>query len=263
MRRGSRYTGYDDDRIKKIIYLSGGILAIGILIFTISYMLYGNSNSEIDTEQFAYLNTNVSTTSDTGSEEASSQIGRSVYEMQNSTEENVISENTAVNNVTSTESTASAVNETELGEETEIAEIKEANPDPTFIMPCSGNILREFAKDKFVYSDTLKEWIAHYGIDIQADSTSVVKASEAGTIQSIKSDPRYGLTVVVSHENGFTTVYSNLATAEFVVEGEQVEEGQTIGTIGNTATFEILDDSHLHFELLKDGEYVDPEIYCK
>ena len=58
-------------------------------------------------------------------------------------------------------------------------------------------------------------------------------------------------------------VYSNLLTAEFVVEGEKVEQGQTIGTVGNTATFEIADEPHLHFEILKDNESVDPELYLK
>ncbi len=277
MGRNPRYSDFDDDRIKKIIYLTGAILAIGVLIFTIAYMLYGNnSDSEIDTQDFAYLNTITNTTNqstqntlNTDAEQASTPIGKSVYEMQN----NTVSEN-VVNNTTNTTTVAENKENTKTSSTTNVKEepeeesvettlIEQVNPDPTFIKPCEGNIIREFAKDKFVYSDTLKEWVSHYGIDIQADSTSVVKSSEAGTVKSIKNDPRYGLTVVISHANGFSTVYSNLATAEFVVEGEEVEEGQTIGTVGNTATFEILDESHLHFEMLKDGEYVDPEIYCR
>ena len=56
-------------------------------------------------------------------------------------------------------------------------------------------------------------------------------------------------------------MYANLLTAEFVIEGEEVEKGQTLGTVGNTSTFEIVDEPHLHFEILKDSEYVDPIIY--
>ena len=82
-------------------------------------------------------------------------------------------------------------------------------------------------------------------------------------VKSIKNDPRYGLTIVVEHSNGFTSVYANLLTAEFVVVGESVKVGQTLGTVGNSATFEILDDAHLHFEILKDGVAVDPEMYVK
>ena len=98
---------------------------------------------------------------------------------------------------------------------------------------------------------------------MKADKTTVVKAAEAGTVKSIKSDPRYGLTIVIEHDEHFQTVYSNLLTSEFVVEGEKVEKGQSIGTVGNTAVFEIADEPHLHFEILKDSVPVDPSIYIK
>lgn len=137
------------------------------------------------------------------------------------------------------------------------------NKDPVFCYPVEGEIIMDYAKDKLVYSNTLGEWITHCGIDIKADKTTVVKASAEGTIKSIKNDPRYGLTVVIEHSNGFCTVYSNLLTAEFVSVGEKVTLGQTIGTVGNTASFEILEESHLHFEILKDNEQIDPNMYLK
>ena len=88
-------------------------------------------------------------------------------------------------------------------------------------------------------------------------------ASEAGIIESIKNDPRYGLTITIAHDNGFKTIYSNLLTTEFVSENENIEKGQTIGTIGDTSSFEIADETHLHFEMYKDGELVNPTIYLK
>ena len=127
-----------------------------------------------------------------------------------------------------------------------------------FVAPLKGEVIREFAKDSLVYSDTLEEWITHTGVDVKADKTSVVKASAKGTVSAIKNDPRYGLTVIVEHEGGYKSVYANLLTAEFVVEGESVEEGQTIGTVGNSSSFEIADEYHLHFEIIKDGEYLNP-----
>ena len=132
-----------------------------------------------------------------------------------------------------------------------------------FQKPVDGDVIKEFAKDNLLFSQTLQEWTVHTGIDIKAEKTTVVKSAEAGTVKSIKNDPRYGLTIVVSHDNGFETVYSNLLTSEFVVEGEKVDEGQSLGTVGNTAAFEVADDSHLHFEILKDSVQVDPSIYIK
>lgn len=149
-------------------------------------------------------------------------------------------------------------NETQTSEEN-VSESK----DPVFKMPVEGEITKHYGKEKLIYSDTLKEWTTHLGIDIKADKTTIVKSASDGVVKSVKNDPRYGLTVVVEHGNGFSSVYSNLLTAEFVVVGENVKSGQTLGTVGNSATFEILDDSHLHFEILKDGNSIDPEMYLK
>ena len=153
--------------------------------------------------------------------------------------------------------------ETGTVENNETQENTTEKKDPTFAKPVEGEVIKPYGKEKLIYSNTLKEWTTHLGIDIKADKTTVVKASADGVVKSIKNDPRYGLTVVLEHQNGFSSVYSNLLTAEFVVVGENVKAGQTLGTVGNSATFEILDEPHLHFEILKDGGAVDPEMYLK
>lgn len=129
--------------------------------------------------------------------------------------------------------------------------------------PVEGEILKGFAIDNLVYSETLQEWIVHKGIDIKAARTTVVKAAEEGKVVAIKNDPRYGLTVIIEHRNGLKTIYSNLLTTEFVKEGEEVIKGQSLGTVGNSAAFEIADEPHLHFEMTKDEETVDPTLYLK
>ena len=134
--------------------------------------------------------------------------------------------------------------------------------EPKFIIPVEdGEIIREYAKDNLVFSETLQEWITHLGIDIKAPKTTIVKAAEIGEVESVKNDPRYGLTVMVKHSKGYKTVYANLLTTEFVNVGDKVEKGQSIGTVGNNAPFEIADDPHLHFELIKDDEKIDPNVY--
>jgi len=151
------------------------------------------------------------------------------------------------------EETFSNIEPTEVVEETELS----------FQAPVAGEILKDYAIDTLLYSKTLDEWCTHSGIDIKADKTSVVAASEKGVVESIKNDPRYGITIIISHTNGFKTVYSNLLTTEFVQEGEEVEKGQTIATVGESASFEIADEPHLHFEIYKDGITVNPTIYLK
>jgi murein DD-endopeptidase MepM/ murein hydrolase activator NlpD len=155
-----------------------------------------------------------------------------------------------------TNTTVTNVVESSLIEENVKKELK-------FESPVSGEIIKDFAMDNLIYSNTLEEWTTHLGIDIKADKTSIVTASEKGIVESIKNDPRFGLTITISHEDGFKTIYSNLLTSEFVTENEEVEKGQTIGTIGETASFEISDEPHLHFEMYKDEEPVNPTIYLK
>ena len=139
----------------------------------------------------------------------------------------------------------------------------EKESDPVFEKPLEGEVIKEYNKENLVYSETLKEWTTHAGIDIKAELSTVVKSAEDGTVTAIKNDPRYGITVIISHTNGYETRYSNLLTAEFVTEGEKVTKGQTIGTVGNTASFEVADSPHLHFEILKDSESLDPKQVIK
>lgn len=202
-------------------------------------------------------------------ESVSTQIGKTVEE--SSKESQVEEQNTSSNtniqkeNTTMGSSTSKTTSESKNNENvnTKSETQEEIKKEITFVMPVDGEIVRGFAKDNLVYSETLQEWIVHQAIDIKANSRDVVKASAEGTVVAIKNDPRYGLTVIIEHEGGFKTVYSNLLTAEFVVEGEQVKQGQTLGTVGSSATFEISDEPHLHFEMLKNSEYVDPTIYIK
>ena len=206
-----------------------------------------------------------------------------INEIKESLTANNVVDNNLVNtsnntNEVGTESKEVSANSTETNESTNTENQNEIQPQTNenteqnnanttseiqFIFPVEGEVIKEFAKDNLIYSETLEEWITHTGIDIKADRTTVVKATADGTVKSIKNDPRYGLTVTIEHNDGYTSVYSSLLSAEFVKEGETVTQGQTIGTVGNSAVFEVAEDNHLHFELLKDGSNINPEIYLK
>lgn len=249
-----------------------GIMIIAILVTSlIVYLLNINSsknNGEIASQE--EVKTSDVQNNDDDFESVSIDIGKSVNEAKNEIKENTsnTNSNTAANtntqkatpNTTSENTVASSSKNTnkENTTKTENTDKKEETTEIKFVAPVKGEVLREFAKDSLVYSDTLEEWITHTGVDIKADKTTVVKAAAKGKVESIKNDPRYGLTVIVSHDGGYKTVYANLLTAEYVVEGEDLEEGQTIGTVGNSASFEVADDYHLHFEIIKDGEYLNP-----
>ena len=194
------------------------------------------------------LITNKTENNESANKEVSTNVTNSNQEATNSNNENSSNEIVlSQENQTSNEQTENKVEENTT----------------QFIFPVEGEVIKEFAKDNLIYSETLEEWITHPGIDIKADRTTIVKSVADGTVKSIKNDPRYGLTVTIEHADGYTSVYSSLLTAEFVKEGEKVTQGQTIGTVGNSAVFEVTEDNHLHFELLKDGSNINPEIYLK
>ena len=245
--------------LKKVLLIYGGLLLVLIITCVTVYIVYNNKIKEsarqslLATEKITELvpNNNIL-------EEASSEISRSINEIIEETTNEIIE-----NETQETEGNIEQENTTPEVENPEPVIVEEPVKPLEFVYPVEGEILKSFAMENLVFSETLQEWVVHKGIDIKAPRTTIVKAAEEGTVKSIKNDPRYGLTVVIEHVNGFTTVYSNLLTAEFIEEGEKVEQGQTIGTVGNTATFEIADESHLHFEIQKDSQSVDPELYLK
>ena len=265
--------------LNKMLFTSGGIVSLLIIVVVVSFFIYGNKNAEesklgqINNDKIASLATEGSNIAS----QTSSSIGKSVNEAKEESNTVVVVDTSSekskneVNQVkNSKETSENKSNNTTVKEESKnvnteknVAKKETKKLDQVFSMPVEGDVIKEYAKDKLVYSDTLKEWVTHAGIDIKADKTTIVKASEEGKIKSIKNDPRYGLTVVIEHNNGYSTVYSNLLTAEFVTAGETVKKGQTIGTVGNTATFEISDESHVHFEILKDNVQIDPNMYIK
>lgn len=280
MRRDVRKRNNQDDELNiKIIKYSGiGIAILAVIVFGL--LIYSkNLNDEVKEgtltgEQIANILNNTNSLGNT--ESASTEIGKSVNEVElELTEKNIISNNTTNSNNTKTNVSTNAdvlttnkitSNNTTSQTNSKIEEkdkTEEATVELKFESPVEGEVVRDFAVDNLIYSDTLQEWTTHTGIDIKAEKTTVVKSAEAGTVKTIKNDPRYGLTIIIEHTNGFQTVYSNLLTSEFVVEGEKVEKGQSLGTVGNTAAFEIVDEPHLHFEIIKDNVQVDPNIYLK
>lgn len=132
---------------------------------------------------------------------------------------------------------------------------------PSFIMPVSGEVTFEYAKDKLVYSKTLEEWRTHEGLDLAADRGTPVKAAADGVVSDIKNDPRFGIIVVIDHVNGLKTEYANLASDDMVTVNQKIKQGDIIGSVGNTASFESAEQSHLHFAVLKDNVSVDPAAY--
>ncbi|SFE10122.1 stage II sporulation protein Q [Lentibacillus persicus] len=97
------------------------------------------------------------------------------------------------------------------------------------------------------------------GIDIaSADGeTFDVLASLSGTVTEVKEDPLLGNVVTLTHENDVTTHYASLGDVG-VSADDEVAQGDVIGAAGKNL-FGKDNGTHLHFEIRKDGEDVNPE----
>lgn len=139
----------------------------------------------------------------------------------------------------------------EKPEETEKTEVIE------FLAPVGGRVISEYSGDDLVYNEALKDWRAHSGVDFEAKIGEDVKSSAKGIVESV-FDSNMGRCVIIDHQNGYKTMYANLEENTRVKEGDKVQSGDVIGTVGNTALGDITDLEHLHFEMMKDGENVNP-----
>lgn len=113
-----------------------------------------------------------------------------------------------------------------------------------FIRPVNGPVSQYF-------------WAFHTGVDLPAPYGSGIAAAGAGTVVAAGWVPVGGLSIRIRHADGFETGYYHTG-ALFVTEGQQVSQGQIIATIGMTG---VTTGPHLHWELKKDGSFVNPFQY--
>jgi len=107
--------------------------------------------------------------------------------------------------------------------------------------PLEGNLIYEFGRDQRP-NGTVIRW---NGIGIAARTGTPVMAVKAGVVAYAGPFEGYGPTVMLSHGNGFYTLYLYLEDIG-VVEGREVAAGQVVGTVGGADTPE---GPHLEFQI--------------
>ena len=132
-----------------------------------------------------------------------------------------------------------------------------------YVWPVDGAVLRPYAMTALAYDETMSDWRTHDGIDIKADAGTQVLAASSGTVLSVADDDLMGTTVVIAHDGGYETTYSNLQSVPTVAPEQYVSAGQVIGAVGATSLAEASMSPHLHFSVTKDGEIIDPQEFLK
>ena len=135
-----------------------------------------------------------------------------------------------------------------------------AAPAPSFVQPVDGQITQVYSGDELVYNETLQDWRTHNGVDIACAENAQVKSAVAGTVCNIYDDGMWGRIVEVEADE-LTWRYAGLAADSVQVSvGDGVSAGQTLGNVGEVMA-ETAGGPHLHLEVLKGGNRVDPEHY--
>lgn len=132
-----------------------------------------------------------------------------------------------------------------------------------FALPCEGKTGMVYAPDQLVYQQTLGEYAVHGGVDYLGQEGDVVRAVENGTVTRVWDDALMGRCVEISHRGGYFSLYASLGEEEVVQADETVSRGQIIGTMGTSAAQECGEGPHLHFELRRLREALDPQKYLK
>ncbi|HEY8347513.1 MAG TPA: peptidoglycan DD-metalloendopeptidase family protein [Symbiobacteriaceae bacterium] len=123
-------------------------------------------------------------------------------------------------------------------------------------MPLAGDppILQPY---QFAFSPIYEDYRLHPGIDFAAAEGEQVLAAAAGTVAAVEVDPAEGTAVVLDHGGGLMTRYAGLGKVT-VYKHARVAAGDVLGTVGRPVGG---GEPYLHFEVLQDGESLDPSPY--
>ncbi|VDH17049.1 Murein hydrolase activator NlpD precursor [Algoriella xinjiangensis] len=194
-------------------------------------------------------------------EEKDRNIYRTIYDMRVS--ENIDSVNKEIDNYTA-EDVEKLIEKIEiesksLDEVFRSAGVKDANLSS---MP----VLKPVA-DKYVsrlasgygsrFHPILKVNKMHKGLDFVASTGTPIYATGDGAVKVSEFNSGYGNMVVLKHGNGYESLYAHMSRAK-VRSGQKVKRGDVIGYVGTTG---LSTGAHLHYEIHKNGEPVDPIMY--
>lgn len=194
-------------------------------------------------------------------EEKDRNIYRTIYDMRVS--ENIDSVNKEIDNYTA-EDVEKLIEKIEiesksLDEVFRSAGVKDANLSS---MP----VLKPVA-DKYVsrlasgygsrFHPILKVNKMHKGLDFAASTGTPIYATGDGAVKVSEFNSGYGNMVVLKHGNGYESLYAHMSRAK-VRSGQKVKRGDVIGYVGTTG---LSTGAHLHYEIHKNGEPVDPIMY--
>ena len=119
-------------------------------------------------------------------------------------------------------------------------------------MPTEGRLTSPFGDRTHPVTKKIE---FHSGIDLANNTGTYIYASATGIVLFSEINGTYGKMILISHGNGYSTVYAHLSK-QLVKAGDQVKKGDLIGKMGSTGRST---GPHLHFEIRENGTPIDPQ----
>ncbi|MBQ2444186.1 MAG: M23 family metallopeptidase [Clostridia bacterium] len=121
-------------------------------------------------------------------------------------------------------------------------------------------ILSEYSMNNMVYFETLKDWRLHKGTDYAAAQGEEVFSISDGIVSAVIKNELYGEGVELEYKNGFKVTYYGIKPDSNISLGTRIKAGDVVGTVTEVPCEKSL-QSHIHLEMTKDNQYVNPETY--
>ena len=129
--------------------------------------------------------------------------------------------------------------------------------DSVLTWPASGAVIMGYSMDQTVFFQTLEQYKYNPAMIIGGEVGETITASAAGIVTNIEETAQTGTTVTLDMGNGYTAVYGQLTDVPLST-GDYVNAGEMIGTLNEPTKYYSVEGPNLYFEILKDGEPVDP-----
>ena len=134
------------------------------------------------------------------------------------------------------------------------------NEEEKLLWPVDGNVLMNYSMDQTIYFATLDQYKYNPALIIEGQVGQDVRSAKDGEVILIEMNAETGNTVTVNMGNGYEAVYGQLGEV-LVTQGERISEGDLIGYLGEPTKYYSVEGCNLYFQLLKDGEPVNPLEY--
>lgn len=128
--------------------------------------------------------------------------------------------------------------------------------------PASGAVIMGYSMDQTVFFQTLEQYQYNPALIIAGEPGETIAASAAGIVTNIENTAETGTTVSMDMGNGYEAVYGQLQEVALSV-GDYVNAGETVGILAEPTKYYSVEGPNLYFEVLKDGEPVDPMNYME